>query len=249
MSGSAPKGNRTPLQKSLSRRVSFNEATISKAHDRRTPPLADDDSDTESRSRRRGCGPRCNSCCAWTSLILGILLLLLLLVGGIYFAFLQSNLPEVHLHRLDIYTIDVVNTNNDTLLTADFEVRINATNGSDRIELGFRSMTASMSSAGIDFGDVKIGDLHQLPRMSTDMKIRAAVKNASVEEAAAKELQDNVKERMLVINVVIKGHIDFFLGGKKMNGFPFKIDCSQMDQSVIDNGNSPKCNAKMSPLQ
>ncbi|KAI3461738.1 hypothetical protein Pfo_018401 [Paulownia fortunei] len=253
MAGSASKGSRTPLQKNLSRRVSFNEATLTKAQDRPKPPSDHyDSSDTESQSEgrpRRGCLSLCNSCCAWISLIIGILLILFLLLGGIYFAFLQSNLPEVRLQRLDVYRVDVYNTDKDTVVVADIEVRLNTTNGSGKIELGYSSMTASISSAGVDFGEVKLAGMRQHPHTTTDLKVRPAMKKLSVEEAAAKELQDNARIHMLVVDVVVKGEIDFFVGGKRMNGFPFKIDCHSIDQSEIDDGHAPKCNTKMTPLQ
>ncbi|KAL7081886.1 hypothetical protein ACP275_14G066600 [Erythranthe tilingii] len=254
---SAPKGSRLPLQKSLSRRVSFNENTLPKPPDHRRPrppsTAGDYDSDTESqtnaRSRRRGCGPLCNSCCAWTSLTVGILLILFLLLGGIYFAFLQSNLPEVRLQRLDINALAVNTTAaGDTLLTADFEVRLNATNGSGNIELGYSSMTATISSAGVNFGEVRIADMRQPPHTTTELDVRAATANMVVEDAAADELQDNTRMHVLVVDVVVKGQINFYVGGKRMNGFPFKIDCHSIDQSEIDDGHAPKCNTQMSPL-
>lgn len=248
MAGSASRGSRLPLQKSLSRRVSFNEATLARANDR-----LHDDSDTESQTggrHRRRCGSICTSCCVWISLIIGILVILLILLGGIYYAFLQSNLPEVRLHRLDVNQLDYVTTNADTLLTADFEVRLNITNGSGKIELMFSSMTASMSSAGVDFGDVKLEDMHQTPHNSTSLKVRAVLNKVAVEEAAAIELRDNARVQMLVIDVSVRGQMDFFVGGKKMNGgFPFKIECRSIDQSEIDNGHAPKCNSQLTPLQ
>lgn len=109
-------------QRSLSRRVSFNEATITKHQ-----TFSDDGSDAEAQQGlgpRKGCASFCNSCCAWTSFIVGIVFLLVLLVGGVYFTFLQSNMPEVRLRRLDVYALNVTNTDNDTLLTADFEVTL-----------------------------------------------------------------------------------------------------------------------------
>ncbi|KAK6145198.1 hypothetical protein DH2020_022018 [Rehmannia glutinosa] len=251
MAGSATKGSRTPaLQKNLSRRVSFNEASL-KAHDRPPPPSTAADSDSESQTditgdrRRRGCHSLCNSCCAWTSLIIGVVLILFILLGGIYFAFLQSNLPEVRLQRLDVNKVDV---DGDTVVTADFEIHLNVTNGSGKIELHYSKLTAAVSSAGVEFGDLKLADLHQNPHTTTDMKVHSVIRKKAVEEAAAQDLDENASKRVLVIDVVVKGHIDFFVGGKRMNGLPFKIDCHSIDQTEIDDGHAPRCNTKLSPL-
>lgn len=247
---------RTPLQKSLSRRVSFNEATLARAHPPNPPSsvgASSDYSDYESQNNahpRRACGPRFNSCCAWTSLIVGILIILFLLLGGIYFAFLQSNLPQVRLQRLDVWQL-MVNTTSagDTVLTANLEVHLNVTNGSGKIALGYRSMVATVSSGGIDLNAVKLGDMRQAPHATTEMNVSTGAWGMAVEEGAAAELEDNANRQMLVIDVVVKGVIDFLMGGNRMNTLPFKIDCYSIDQTEIDDGHAPKCNTKLTPIQ
>ncbi|KAL3616248.1 hypothetical protein CASFOL_039638 [Castilleja foliolosa] len=256
MAGSSSKSRQPPppaLQKSLSRRVSFNEATLkTKAHNRpvRPPPSIDSCIDTESQistsidrtTRRRG---GCSSCCACTSIIIAVLVTLFLLIGGIFFAFLQSNLPEVRLQRLDVNQLVV---NGETLVAGDFEVRLNATNDSGKVELGYRGLKAALSSAGVELGNVHVEDMNQQPQNTTEIKIRWVVKNLVVEEAAGKDLLDNNGKRMLVISVVVKGHVDLFFGGKRLSGVPFKIDCHSIDQTEIDDGHAPKCNTSLSPL-
>ncbi|KAL3649215.1 hypothetical protein CASFOL_005618 [Castilleja foliolosa] len=236
------------LQKSLSRRVSFNEATFKNARPVRPPP-SEYSIDTESQNsdhfgRRRGCLSACSSCCACTSIIIAVLVTLILLLGGIFFAFVQSNLPEVRLHRLDVNELEV---NGDTL-SANFEVRLNATNDSGTTELGYRGLTAAISSAGVKLGYVQLADMHQQPHNTTDIRVRSVVKNMTVEEAAGKELLDDNEKRLLVIDLVVRGHMDFYFGGRRLSGLPFKIDCHSIDQSEIDNGRAPKCNTNLSPL-
>ncbi|KAL6576942.1 hypothetical protein OROMI_011218 [Orobanche minor] len=258
MAGSSSKSHRPPppaLQKNLSRRVSFNEATLTnKAQGRPRPPPSVDSIDSESQVsdsggiRRRhhgGCLSLCGSCCAWTSITTAVLLTLFFLLGGVYFAFLQSNLPEVRLQRLDVGKIEV---DGDTV-SADFVVLLNATNGSGKIELRYSRLIVVMSSAGVDFGQVKLADMDQQPHTTTEIRFQSVIKKVAVEEAAAKDLQENAAKRLLVINVVVKGHIDFFFGGKRMNGLSFKIDCHNIDQTEIDDGHAPRCNTKLSPLR
>ncbi|KAG8371589.1 hypothetical protein BUALT_Bualt13G0103700 [Buddleja alternifolia] len=240
----AAKSGPTALHKNLSRRVSFNEATLAKP----LPP-PDDDSDTESQNSRSRCACACgalfSSCCACVSIIIGVLIFLGLLVGGVYYALLQSSLPEVRLHRLDVYKLNVTNANDNTLLTTDIEIRLNTTNGNGKIGLAYGGMTASLSSEGVNLGYIKLPAMRQKPHTSTDLKVRTALNRAMVEEAAATELVDKLNKNLMVIDAMLKGHIDFYLGGRKFNGFGFKVKCHSIDQSEIDNGHAPKCNSKM----
>ncbi|KAL8516456.1 hypothetical protein ACS0TY_014930 [Phlomoides rotata] len=238
MAGSAPK---LPLQKNLSRRVSFNEASLRRRHE----------PDTESQSdKSRHCGAICSTCCFWVSLILGLSLFVLIILSSMYYAFLKSNLPDVRLQRLDVFKIDVDSTRSDTLLTADFVVSLNATNGNGKAQLVYHSMKATMSSAGIEFGHFKMEDVTEAPLSSTILTVPASIKNLTVEDAAANELYESGKIRMLVIDVHVRGKIDVYVGGKKMSGFPFKIECWSIDQTEIDVGHAPKCSAQLAtPLR
>lgn len=238
-----------PLQRNLSRRVSFNEATLARSQEPPKPPLAPEFIDTEAQvSVRPRCNACCNSCCACTSLILAAVLLLAILVGGVYFTFLQSNLPEVRLHRLDVYYLGVNDTDTDTLVTTDFEVRLNFTNNNSKIKLSYSQMSASLSSEGVDLGTVKIPAISQEPSSSADVKARTWMRKMSAEEAVADDLRDNSLRHLMVIDVVLNGHIDFLVNGNRMNGFPFKVSCRSIDQSEIDNGHAPKCADQMTPI-
>ncbi|XP_073148312.1 uncharacterized protein [Henckelia pumila] len=238
-----------PLQRNLSRRVSFNEATLARSQEPPKPPAEPEFIDTEaqvvSRPPYSAC---CNSCCAWTSLVLAVLLLLSILVGGVYFAFLQSNLPQVRLHRLDVYYLEVNNTDTDTFLTSDLEVRLNFTNDNSKIKLSYSRMTASLTAEGVDLGTVTVPAITQEPSSSADVRARTWMRKTSAEEAVAEDLRDNSLKHLMVIDVVLKGHIDFLVNGNKMNGFPIKVSCRSIDQSEIDNGHAPKCGVQMTPL-
>lgn len=230
----------TALQKSLSRRVSFNEASLRRRHD----------SDTEAQSDSRHCGSICSTCCFWLSLLLGLLLFVLIIIGSMYYAFLRSNIPDVRLQRLDVFRIDVVSTNTDTLLSADFVVFLNATNENGKAELVYSSMTATMSSAGIDFGKFKMEDVIEPPLSSTTLTVPASIRNLTVEDAAANELQEIGKMRKLVVDVHVRGKIGVFVGGKRIIGFPFMIECGRIDQTEIEAGHAPRCISQLTtPLR
>ncbi|CAA0820639.1 Unknown protein [Striga hermonthica] len=255
MAGPSSKPHRPPpaLQKSLSRRVSFNESTITGGKPHARPPISDFDAESQfssaasaggggaTRRRNRFCG----SCCACFSIAAAVLLAVALLGGGIYFAFLQSNLPEVRFQRLDVSNITI---DGETLMAASFDARLNATNGSGRVELRYVEMTAEVSSEGIEFPGVRLPDLRQSPHGTSEIRVRAAARRMVVEEAAGKDLKEKATMRVLVVSVVVRGHISYHFGGRQIDGLPFKIDCHSIDQTEIDSGHAPRCNTKLSPI-
>ncbi|KAK4483049.1 hypothetical protein RD792_010225 [Penstemon davidsonii] len=244
MADSGSKSSKTQLQKNLSRRVSFNEGTLTKSglgfpHD------------TEAQQPRRppccpSCHTFCNSICAWALLIIVILLFILLIAGVTYFSILQSNLPEVHLQRIDVNRVEVNRTRMDTLLTADVQVRLNATNKNGRIALSYSRMSATLTTEGINLGTENLESLKQNPGTSSDIMVRTAVRRMPVLGGAADELVHNSNDKTMMVDVVLKGHIDFFVDGRNhMTGFPIRVVCVNVDQWKIDNGNAHRCDVKM----
>ncbi|GER54611.1 26S protease regulatory subunit 6B homolog [Striga asiatica] len=193
------------------------------------PPISDFDAEsqfssaassggttTASRRRRHLCG----SCCACASIATAVLLAVALLGGGIYFAFLQSNLPEVRFQRLDVSNIT---TDGETLTAASFDARLNATNGSGRVELRYVEMTAEVLSEGIEFPGVRLPDIRQSPHGTSEIRVRAAARRMVVEEAAGKDLKEKAAMRVLVVSVVVRGRISYHFGGRQIDGLPFKL--------------------------
>lgn len=209
-------------QKSFSRRVSFNEDTILPPKERRREYSA---SDIESRIpvNRRGCRI-CGPFCFWISVVLGLLLFLLLICGGLYYGFFKSHMPEVRLHRIDV-------------ATANLTVLLNATNGGEKTGLIYSRMIASVAASGVQFGAVRLADVRQPPRNSTLLEVAEGMEDAAHGKAEA---------HALVIDVNVRGRIDVILSGRKMHGFPFKIECRSINQSEIDAGRAPPCRFQLS---
>ncbi|KAL2470858.1 Late [Abeliophyllum distichum] len=229
-------------QKNLSRRVSFNESTLAKS---RAEPYG---GDLEGQGEKGRCSSRFNMCCACGSLIIGVFLLFILLVGGIYFAFLQSNLPHFQVQRIDVPKLKIKESKTDTFLTSEFNIYLNATNDNGKIELVYSSMHVEVSSEGVDLGKMHVPDFSQKPSTTTELKVHTSVKDMAVEDADAQDLRDKSKVHQLLMDIVLIGHIDFLLHGKKMNGFPVRILCKSIFQSDLDNGHPAACNVKMSPI-
>lgn len=226
-------------QKSFSRRVSFNEDTILPPKERRRDYSA---SDIEKRipvnAHCRICGRMCSPFCFWISVVLGLLLFLLIVCGGLYYGFFKSHVPEVRLQRLDFATANFAATNLTVLL--------NATNGGEKTELIYSRMIASVAASGVRFGVVRLADMRQPPRNSTVLEVAAGMEDAAAGDRAARDLQSKAEAHALVIDVNVRGRIDVILRGRKMHGFPFKIECRSINQSEIVAGRAPPCSIQLS---
>lgn len=244
------------LQKSFSRRVSFKEDKIIPVKVRRCDYDSDHGTDIESRRRRaseevRGRieGPVWNSCCFWISIAIGLLLFLIILLGGIYYGFLKSHLPSVRILRLDVSRINVVPANKDAAVTADLAVLLEVANGEDETELIYRNMIASVVASGVQFGVVRLADMRQPPANATHLVVAGVVKGVVMDDWAARDLRSSAETHVLMIDVNVKGRIDMVVGGKKMHGFPFRIECRSVNQTTIDGGWAPGCSTQLSPLR
>ncbi|XP_057774779.1 uncharacterized protein LOC130993759 [Salvia miltiorrhiza] len=226
-------------QKSFSRRVSFNEDTILPPKERRREYCA---SDIEARisvnSRRcRICGRMCSSCCFWISIALSLLIFLLLICGALYYGFFKSHMPKIRLQRLDVASADS---------TENLAVLLNATHGGEKTELIYSRMIASVAASGVRFGVVRLADVRQPPRNSTVMEVAAGMKDEAMGDRAARDLRSKAEAHALVVDVNVRGRIDVILRGRKMHGFPFKIECRNINQSEIDAGRAPPCSIQLS---
>ncbi|KAM7527567.1 hypothetical protein LguiB_030977 [Lonicera macranthoides] len=188
----------------------------------------------------------CNKCCAWGSLAVCIVLLLILLAGVIFFAFLQGNLPEIRIQRLDVRRLNVSNTKSSTLLTAIFELRMNATNKNSKIGLSYSKLIVDVVSEDVSVGRTEVPPFYQQPHSMHVFKVTTGVSKSQVTWYDAKDLKDNSKRHLMVIDAVFKGKLTFVINGNKVNTFPFKVACQDIDQSEIDAGHAPKCDVKIS---
>ncbi|KAA8550455.1 hypothetical protein F0562_002139 [Nyssa sinensis] len=225
------------LQRNSSRRVSFSDFTS------KEDQISIQSSDDEEESGWKCC----HSCCAWTSLAVGCVVFLVLLLAGSFFSYLQSNLPEVQIQRLNISKIGAVSSNKQTLLDADVELKFNATNKND-IVLEYGKLKMDISLDGIKMGEGNIAAFTQKPHNSTMLNIRSKVTKEAVVKDDVKDLKSNYNTSQLVIDVVMKGTLGFHVSGRELNGFPLTIKCLQIDQSAIDSGLRPDCSVRILPF-
>ncbi|CAH1433077.1 unnamed protein product [Lactuca virosa] len=79
----------------------------------------------------------------WVSFLIWTIVIFSLIFGIAFFAFVRSNLPDVKVHRLDVYKLDVIqpkNKNKDTQLAIDVELFVNVTNNNKKVTLVYDGM-------------------------------------------------------------------------------------------------------------
>ncbi|KAH7838661.1 hypothetical protein Vadar_029606 [Vaccinium darrowii] len=191
---------------------------------------ADDwDSNDEKRERR---GRRL--CCAWTSLIIGCLVLALMLLGALSLYFINGALPEFSIKSMNISRLDISSKDERTLLSADVQLLINATNKNDGYDLSYSALTVEVSSEDINLGTTEVAAFKQNPKKVSELKVSTGVRKSAVDDAAVEDLKSNYKVRQVVIDVVFKGRISLNIEGHELNGLPMKVLCTSIEQNVID---------------
>ncbi|CAI9107168.1 OLC1v1006466C1 [Oldenlandia corymbosa var. corymbosa] len=250
-SGTTGNNSQQQIQRSLSRRVSFNESTIKQSPKSVTESVVSSvvtDIESQKNPPPKKRSSRFNLCCAWASLVVGVLTILILVLGGVSFLFFQSNLPDFRFESLNVTSFEIVRApNSDTLLSADIEVTLNATNKNDKIPVFYSSLTADLSSDGVSLGSMQLPDLLQRPQNFTDLKIHSVLNNVTVSEDA-QDLQTKSEKHQLLIDLVIRGNVHFDLQGQRLAGFPFKVICQDVYQGLLDDGKTPKCIVKLTPV-
>ncbi|KAK9279600.1 hypothetical protein L1049_013279 [Liquidambar formosana] len=200
------------------------------------------------KERRRG---RCCSgcfvvCCAWGCMIGFALVLVLLVVAAIFVAFLHSEMPEVHVARVSIPSLDVVTASSQqALLSADVDIVVEVSNKNDRAKLSYGTMTVDVSSEKISLGQTKVVAFSQKPKNSTELKIHTKVTRLAVDKEDGAFLKSNVKDGEMVFDVVLSGTIGVGVGRFTINGLPVTMACHGIQQSQVDIGQEPKCSVKM----
>lgn len=207
-----------------------------------TKPRARDwDSGDDVKRERRGC----RLCCAWTSLVVGFLVLGLMLLGALSLSFVKGALPEFRVKSLNISRLEISKKDKNTFLTADVQLLINVTNKNDRYDLSYSVLSVEVSSEDINLGTKEVAEFKQNPKKVSVLNVSTEVKKSVVDDAATDDLKSNYKDRQVVIDVVFEGSVTVNMEGRKLSGLPLKVLCTSIQQVDIDNGLQPQCRVKM----
>ncbi|KAI7728415.1 hypothetical protein M8C21_014577 [Ambrosia artemisiifolia] len=198
--------------------------------------------------QRRGSATCCNVCYAWASFLIWTAIIFLLIFGIAFFAFVRSNLPEIKVHRLDVYKLNVtepMNKNNDKQLTVDVQIMVNVTNNNKKMTLVYGKLHVETKVEGFSLPNVRLDGFKQNTMTTNDLKIRPKVMRLGVNDDEAKQLNMTANHHELVLKLKMKGKIQFWFKGRVVSNLHLMVSCNGVEQSQIDQAIAHKCNVKL----
>ncbi|KAL4572333.1 hypothetical protein LXL04_019106 [Taraxacum kok-saghyz] len=212
------------------------------------------DQDLEGGHRRRTSATCWTMFCAWFSFFIWTVVIFLLIFGIVFFAFVRSNLPDVKLHRLDIYKLDVIEAvnkskNMDTRVAIDVEIFVNVTNSNKKMTLQYSGMQVETMIERFSLPNVRLEGFRQTPLTTNDLKIHPREMRLSLDcddDDDATELKFSAKHHEMLLNLKIRGEIEFWYKGRMVSRLGLKVSCDNIEQSLIDQGIPQHCHVKLS---
>nr|GEU87882.1 putative late embryogenesis abundant protein, LEA-14 [Tanacetum cinerariifolium] len=165
-----------------------------------------------------------------------------------FFAFVRSNLPDVKVHRIDIYKFNVTklqNENKDTL-EVDVRIMVNVTNGNKKMTLLYGKMKVETKVEGFKLPNVHLDGFKQNTMTTNDLKIHPQELRSTVNKDDAKELKLTADQNELVLSLKLKGTIQFWYNGRMLSKMYLKVSCEGIEKHKVDLAVAHECNVKLS---
>ncbi|KAD5317796.1 hypothetical protein E3N88_17742 [Mikania micrantha] len=199
-------------------------------------------------------------CYAWASFLVWTVIIFLLVFGIGFFAFVKSNLPEIKVHRLDVYKFNVTkptnkdkNKNkNDAQVTIDVRIMVNVTNSNKRMTLVYGELNAEMKIEGFSLPKVRLDGFRQKAMRTNDLKIRPQEMRFKMndDDDDVKQLNLTADHHEMVLSLKMNGKIQFWFKGQVViSNLHFKVSCDGVEQSQIDQALAHVCNVKLGFLR
>ncbi|KAI4306301.1 hypothetical protein L6164_029587 [Bauhinia variegata] len=211
------------------------------APNRRTG-LSDSDIDTNiehlEKGRKR---PYYFACCAWGCIIVFTLVIVVVIMGIVYVAFLQAGMPQIFVRYINVNKLQVDNSRTDATL----DVGILISNKNDKLKLLYGLLTVNVNSEGVELGHKQVHAFSQNPQNNKKLDLQMSLNDAKADTDAVNDIKSDMKAHEMEFDVYIVGTIGFEVGTVHMNTVPFLATCHQVQQKVLDFGGQPKCEVKM----
>ncbi|KAI3514781.1 hypothetical protein L1887_13476 [Cichorium endivia] len=207
--------------------------------------------DLEGGRRRRKSATCGTMFCAWVSFLIWTVVISLLIFGIAFFAFVRSSLPEVKVHRLDVYKLDVIeqknnNNNKDTHLAIDVQLLVNVTNDNNKMTLVYGGLRVETMIEGFSLPNVHVDGFRQQSHTSHDLKIHPQEMRSRVNDGDATVLKSSYKQHEMVLDLKMRGKIEFWYHGRMLSKLGLKVLCNGIEQSQIDQAFAHECYVKLS---
>ncbi|KAK9070794.1 hypothetical protein SSX86_011196 [Deinandra increscens subsp. villosa] len=202
--------------------------------------------------RRRASTTSCSTCYAWASFLIWTVIIFLLIFGIVFFAFIRSNLPDIKVHRLDVYKLNVTkpeNKNNDARLTIDVRIMVNVTNNNKKMALVYEKFDVETKVEGFSLPKIRLNGFRQNAMRGNDLKIHPRETRLMVNEDEVKDLKLNADHHEMVLNLKMNGKIQFWFKGHMISNLHIKVLCEDVEQSQIDQAVAHECNIKLGFLR
>lgn len=185
----------------------------------------------------------CTMCYAWASFLIWTIVIFLLIFGIAFFAFVRSNLPQVKVHRLDVYKFNV--TEPKTQLEIDVKIMVNVTNNNKKMTLVYGKMNVETMIEGYSLPNVSLDGFRQKAMTTNDLKVHPQEMSSAVNDDDAKELRLTSEHNEMVLSLKMKGKIQFWYKGRAMSKLHLKVSCEGIEQTKLDQALPRECNVKL----
>ena len=190
----------------------------------------------------------CSICYAWASFLMWTIIMFLLMFAIAFFAFVRSTIPDVKVHRIDIYKLNVTklqNENKDTL-EVDVKIMINVTNDNKKMTLVYGKMKVETMVEGFKLPNVHLDGFKQNAMTTNDLKIHPQEMRSNVNKDDATDLKLTADHNELVLSLKLKGTIQFWYNGRMLSKMYLKVSCEGIEKHKVDLAVAQECNVKLS---
>ncbi|CAK8566120.1 unnamed protein product [Lathyrus sativus] len=191
--------------------------------------------------------PCCLACCVWSCLVVFIFIVIFLLFGISYLAFLKSGMPTVNVRAFSINKLQV--NYNSHKMDATINLGLRFSNKNEEFKLLYGPLFVDVISEDVLLGNTKLKGFSQMPRNDTDLDITMKTNHEVVDTDAADDLKSDIGAYETVFNVYISGKIGVQIGGLHMINVPFLSICEQIKKIDVDYGRNHECDIKMFSLR
>jgi hypothetical protein len=187
--------------------------------------------------------PCCLACCAWSCLVLFILIVIFIFLGISYLAFLKAGMPKVNVRTFNVtkFQVDYSSQKMDAIIS----LGLRFSNKNEELKLLYGPLSIDVTSDDVLLGKTKLGGFAQMPRNETNLDMTMITNHAIVDKYAADDLKSDISAYEMVFDVYISGNIGVQIGSLHMINVPFLSSCEQIKKMDVDYGRKPECDIKM----
>lgn len=187
--------------------------------------------------------PWCFACCAWSCLILFLIIITFLFAGISYLAFLKAGMPHVNVRTMNIAKFQV--DDRTQTMNAVISLGLRFSNKNEKLKLLYGPLLVDVSSEDVSLGQTKHNGFSQMPKNDTDMDMTMTLNHANVNKDAADDLKSDIDAYEMIFDVYVSGNIGMEVGSLKMINVPFLSSCHQIKRMDVDFGRKPECEVRM----